>query len=255
MTAGGTRASSGSAEAAGNRRSAVAAAVSWGVAALALAAALGSALHLGPWFTWKAGVVFAVTMVVALSAMGGHHPHPRFGAANVVTTGRAAIVAVLAAFIGEPHGPRMATAAATAGMVAAVCDGLDGYLARRTGLHSAFGARFDMETDALLIMVLSVLAWTFEKAGAWVLASGLMRYAFVAAALAWPWLGGTLPPSRRRQTVCVVQVVSLVVVLLPFIGPWLSMPIAAASVALLAWSFAVDVAWLWRARPMAAVPA
>jgi hypothetical protein len=82
-----------------------------------------------------------------------------------------------------------------------------------------------------------------------------MRYLFVAAALAWPWLGGSLPPSRRRQTVCVVQVVTLVVVLLPIIGAGVSALAAAASLALLAWSFAVDVAWLWRARPMAAVPA
>ncbi len=52
-----------------------------------------------------------------------------------------------------------------------------------------------------------------------------------------------------------MQVVSLVVVLVPFIEPGMSVPVAAASLALLAWSFAVDVAWLWRARPMAEVPA
>ena len=39
-------------------------------------------------------------------------------------------------------------------------------------MASAFGARFDMETDALLLLVLAALAWQFDKAGAWVLASG-----------------------------------------------------------------------------------
>jgi phosphatidylglycerophosphate synthase len=229
-------------------------AIVWAAACVGLAVIIGRALGLGASFPLKAGAVFGVVMAVALSGLR-YHPYPHFGPANIVTTGRAALVAVLAACIGEPYDPRMATAAAAIGMVAAVCDGLDGYLARRTRLASDFGARFDMETDALLIMVLSVLAWSFDKAGAWVLASGLMRYVFVAAALAWPWLGGALPPSRRRQTVCVVQVVSLVVVLLPFIGPLSSVLVAAASLALLAWSFAVDVAWLWRARPVAAVPA
>ena len=38
-------------------------------------------------------------------------------------------------------------------------DGVDGWLARRSGIASAFGARFDMEIDALLILVLAVLAW------------------------------------------------------------------------------------------------
>ena len=61
--------------------------------------------------------------------------------------------------------------------VVAVLDGIDGWLARRTGMASDFGARFDMETDAALIMVLALLAWQFGKAGVWVLASGLLRYA------------------------------------------------------------------------------
>ncbi len=229
-------------------------AVAWGAACVGLAAFVGWALGLGASFPLRAGVVFSVVMAVALSWLR-HHPHPHFGPANVVTTGRAALVGLLAAFIGEPYHPRMAIAAAAVGMVAAVCDGVDGYLARRTRLASEFGARFDMETDALLIMVLSVLVWSFDKAGSWVLLSGLMRYLFVAAGWAWPWLDAQLPPSRRRQTVCVVQVVTLVVVLLPLVGVGLSAAASAASLALLAWSFAVDVAWLWRARPMAGAPA
>ena len=48
-------------------------------------------------------------------------------------------------------------------------------------MTSAFGARFDMEVDALLIQVLAVLAWQWDKAGPWVLMSGLLRYVFVAA--------------------------------------------------------------------------
>ncbi len=107
--------------------------------------------------------------------------------------------------------PALAPDAATSVVIASVAaalDGVDGWIARRTRTASAFGARFDMETDALLILVLSALVWRSGKAGAWVLASGLMRYAFVAAATIWPWMQEPLEPSRRRQAVCVVQVVA-----------------------------------------------
>ena len=48
----------------------------------------------------------------------------------------------------------------------------DGPAARRSGIASRFGARFDMETDALMILVLAVLAWRWDRAGAWVLLPG-----------------------------------------------------------------------------------
>ena len=56
---------------------------------------------------------------------------------------------------------------------------MDGWRAGREQA-SAFGARFDMETDAALILILSLLVWQHGKAGAGSLRCGLMRYAFVA---------------------------------------------------------------------------
>ena len=97
-------------------------------------------------------------------------------------------------------------------------DGVDGALARGRGEASEFGARFDMETDALLILVLAALVWQHDKAGAWILLAGLLRYLFVAASYVLPWLGAALPPSRRRQTVCVVQIVSLIGALAPLVA-------------------------------------
>ena len=41
---------------------------------------------------------------------------------------------------------------------------VDGRVARCTGTVSRLGARFDMEVDAVLILVLAVLAWRFDKA-------------------------------------------------------------------------------------------
>jgi hypothetical protein len=74
-----------------------------------------------------------------------------------------------------------------------------------------------------------------------------MRYAFVAASWIWPALGAELPPSLRRKAVCVVQGVVLLVALGPIIPRGAGVLVAAGGLALLTWSFAVDVRWALRA--------
>ena len=162
----------------------------------------------------------------------------------MVTSVRLALVALLAGALGETYSAALAWTITALAIIISVLDGLDGWLARRSEMMSAFGARFDMETDALLIMALSALAWRWERAGVWVLACGLMRYVFVAAAWVWPWLERPLPPSLRRKAVCVVQIVGLAIIVAPIVMPPLSAWLAAATLAMLTWSFAVDVRWL-----------
>ena len=214
----------------------------------ALALLLGQLGGFGAWFQVKTLVVFAAAFALMLSGLAAHVPQLRFGAANRVTLARLALVCLLAAVIGEPVDDAVAWGCIVVATSAALLDALDGPLARRGGLASEFGARFDMETDALLVLVLSLLVLHLGKAGAWVLAAGLMRYLFVLAARAWPWLARTLPPSGRRKTVCVVQITALIVCLGPIIPPPFSQALAAASLALLAASFAIDIAWLQRRR-------
>ena len=166
---------------------------------------------------------------------------------NTITAFRAGLVALLAVLLIRADATRaVAWTAVVVATVAAVLDGVDGWLARRTGQTTAFGARFDMETDALLILVLSVLVWRWGKAGLWVLAIGLMRYLFVAAGWLLPWMRGTLSPTLRGKTVAVWQMVTLIVCLGPIVPVWLSTAGAAFSLALLVWSFAIDVGRLWR---------
>jgi phosphatidylglycerophosphate synthase len=201
-------------------------------------------MQLSPGFVFKTGAIFLASMLVAASRVGADHPHARFGPANTLTTLRLALVALIAAALREPHTAVLAWAVTTVAVVVSALDGVDGWLARRSTLTSAFGARFDMETDALLILVLSALAWRWERAGVWVLACGLMRYAFVAAAWAWPWMARPLLPSWRRKFVCVVQIGGLAIVVAPVLQPPLSAWLAAATLVVLTWSFAVDVRWL-----------
>ena len=113
-------------------------------------------------------------------------------------------------------------------------------------MTSEFGARFDMETDALLILVLSALVWQHEKAGVWVLLCGLMRYGFVAAGWLLPWLAQPLRSTWRGKAVAVGQVLGLASALAPVVPVPLSTLVAGCALATLAWSFATDVCWLSR---------
>lgn len=201
-----------------------------------------------------AATVTAVAAALMLYGLGRGQATTGFAPCNRVTLVRAGVVGLLAGVLVAPQAlAALGWTVLSLALAALVLDGLDGWLARRQGTESAFGARFDMEVDAALIAVLAGLAWTGGKAGVWVLALGLMRYAFVAAARVWPWLGAPLPHSLRRKAVCVLQVSVLAALMAPVLGPAMTVPMAAVALAALSWSFAVDVVWLWRHRPRVAV--
>lgn len=219
-----------------------------GVAVTVLALWLQARWQTDPAQPLVALAVFASMITVALLALRAHHPFPRLGLANQITMIRAGIAAIAASLITEPAGSSVAWVVVIATAVMAALDGVDGWLARRTGMSSAFGARFDTETDAFFMLVLSVLVWRHDKAGAWVLAIGLMRYAFVAAGWLLPWLAQPLRATWRGKAVAVAQVMGLGVALLPVVPASASTVGCAVLLAALAWSFAIDVRFLWLTR-------
>ncbi len=216
--------------------------------------AAASVLHLGagvPGFVvWNALLAYLPLAlgVLLLSPEAFRDTGP--GLANRVTFLRAGLVVPVAIMILHPAHLEPAAILGVLGLalLALGLDAVDGALARQTGRVTAFGARFDMELDAFLILVLAILVWQTGQTGAWVLLIGLMRYAFVVAGWPWSWLQRQLPPSRRRQTVCVVQSLALWVALLPLLSPTIAGSIALVALVLLIHSFAVDVLWLRRAR-------
>ena len=214
-----------------------------GLVALALSAR--AHLHLGAAYPAKAAVGVVAMMVITAVRVRAHHPFATFGAANLVTTVRASLVALVASFIGEPGSPVVAGTVVAMSLAVTLLDGVDGLMARRTGMASAFGARFDMEVDAVLILALTVLAWQYGKAGPWVVLSGLLRYLFIAAGWIWPWMGRPLQPTLRGKAICVVQIVVLVLIVIPAVEPPASTAIAACGLAALVYSFFVDTVWLW----------
>ncbi len=128
-------------------------------------------------------------------------------------------------------------------------DALDGPLARRTGIAGPVGARVDMEADAALILVLSVLAATVV--GPWALAIGLMRYAYVAASAARPALRRELDFSQFRRMVGGFQGLALLTAVVPAIPGGVAAGIVATALALLIVSFGRDVLALERAEAAA----
>jgi phosphatidylglycerophosphate synthase len=92
-------------------------------------------------------------------------------------------------------------------------DLLDGWLARRRGLTSEFGALFDMETDAFFVLVLALILFSRGIAGAWVIMAGLWRYLYVLAPACFPASGVEDKRSRHGRTLYVLMMVCFLVAL------------------------------------------
>jgi phosphatidylglycerophosphate synthase len=222
-----------------------------GVLLLALDAAVGLTAT-----GWAAGVAYALGLWMTLTAGLQAAGMRALGPANAVTLARASLVAgVTALVVSSIQRPIPTTVLVTLIGVALALDGVDGQVARRTGSTSALGARFDMEVDAFLVLVLSVFVGGMF--GWWTVAIGAFRYVFAAAYRALPWLAVPLPPRFSRKVVAAVQGIVLVVAtaqVLPFALAYVAVLAALAS---LTWSFGRDIAWLWRVEQArrATVPA
>ncbi|MEQ0560590.1 CDP-alcohol phosphatidyltransferase family protein [Amycolatopsis sp. NEAU-NG30] len=201
------------------------------------------AVFLSP-VAWATGVVYGVALVLLTEWGLRRSGRPAFGPADWITFARALLVGCAAELIAEGGFP-VGWLAGLAG-VALLLDGLDGQVARRTGTASEFGARFDMEVDAFLILLLCIQV--SHTLGLWVLAIGLMRYAFVAASWALPWLTAPLYPSMARKTVAAVQGVVLVVAASELLPVAVSSALVGVALGSLVWSFGRDVVWLARHR-------
>lgn len=149
--------------------------------ALALGAALlAAAARHAPWpVAFAAVLCFAALLWLGRGAYG---PRGRFGWANGVTAARVLLLLTLAA----PSAWLTAHAAAAIVLGVLALDLLDGWLARRCGDASRFGAHFDMESDALLVLVVTLRLWLGSGFAAWVLIPGMLRYAYVLAIWCWP---------------------------------------------------------------------
>ncbi|MFF9489796.1 CDP-alcohol phosphatidyltransferase family protein [Streptomyces sp. NPDC014676] len=217
-----------------------------------LLALIGTAIGMGP-AGWLTGLAFAIATWAVLSRALHRSRLRSFGAANRVTLGRATLVGGVTALVADSFQdspPVSLFVGLTA--VALILDGVDGKVARRTGTSTPLGARFDMEVDAFLILVLSV--YVSMAMGPWVFLIGGMRYVFVAAARVWPWLTAPLPPSTARKTVAALQGVLLLLAGSALLPHMVNVGVVVLALGLLVWSFGRDVLWLWRTSRVETAP-
>ena len=166
----------------------------------------------------------------------------RFGPANMVTAARSTLVGVISGIVVVSFLAPIPVALMVALVVPAlVLDAVDGWVARRTNSASELGARFDMEVDAFLLLVLSV--YVAKDLGTWVLCIGTMRYLFVVAGWIFPWLCRQLPYRYWRKVVTAVQGIALAMAATRLL-PGVDALLVALALVLLVESFGRDVVWL-----------
>ena len=203
-----------------------------------------------------AGLTLFTALVVAFERLlAGNHPYPRLGAANRITLARAGVACLIASRTLDPapFGTSERWMLVALAGCALLLDGTDGWAARRQGLASAFGARFDMEVDAFAIAVLAVTAVKSGAVPCWVLAIGAMRYLYLCAGRRFPVLRRPPPArafaDRRRKTIAVVQSLALLCGLAPSTPPGWVAAVCALALGLLTYSFAADIVILLSAEP------
>lgn len=220
-----------------------------GCALLALLMVLSVTIGM-PTIGWATGVAYDVAAFVLLATALLKSGAASLTPADRVTLVRMVLVGGVTALVAQSTVQPVPTAAITAiAAVALVLDAVDGHVARRTGRMTPFGARFDMEVDAFLILVLSIDV--ARSLGAWVLVIGAMRYLFVAATWLFPWLGKPLRPSFASKAVAAVQGVVLTTAATRVLPDAYGAAAVLIALGLLTWSFGRDTWWLWRTRRIA----
>lgn len=226
----------------------------WLPVTLAVVVAVGATARLSA-PAWLVGTTLA-TGLVLLTDRAFHGRRGRaLGPADHVTMTRASLACGSAALVADAllqpgaRGPSpspalvLLVALATTGLA---LDWVDGRVARATGSESALGARFDMEVDAFLVLVLSLDAT--RTLGGWVLAIGLARYALLVAERALPFLRRPVPVRHWSKVVAATQGVVLTVVATGLLPTRAATVAVVLALGLLVESFATQVRWLWHTR-------
>ena len=125
-------------------------------------------------------------------------------------------------------------------------DGLDGYIARYFKESSLFGYKFDLETDTLLILILSISVYLNIHGNLIVLLIPFYRYVFFALQFKYQWLKNNLPESYRRKLICLLVISILIICHIPKIPIYMIMPFIYLSIFLITFSFLKDIIWLYK---------
>jgi phosphatidylglycerophosphate synthase len=214
----------------------------WSVAAGAAGLAVISLVDVLSAFGWSAGLLYLVVSSTLLTRGLRSRGTTRFGPANTVTLTRSTLVGLVTALVATSFTTTISMTLLMGLTTAALAlDAVDGWIARRTGTISELGARFDMEVDAFLILVLG--AFVAQDLGWWVLTLGLLRYAYVVAGWGLPWLRRTVPPRYWRKVVAAFAGIALALAASGLVDRWVDVVVTLIALGLLLESFGRDIAW------------
>lgn len=210
-----------------------------------LAAAVVTGFLGSPWPVLLTGAGLLGGLIVVARDRWTAQGH--FGMANGVTALRLGVIGFLPA--AAASGPTVLVALS---ILVLAMDGIDGWLARRQGLSSAFGSFFDKETDALLLLVLCFLAVFDARLPGWIVGAGLLRYGFVIFLFVTPTPEKTEEASEWARYIYGATVVS---VLAAYVLPldW-AYPLALIATVALAGSFAQSVWRVLQRQPVLGKP-
>lgn len=160
-----------------------------------------------PLLAFVAAVCF---FILVAQSRGAWTPEGNFGLPNAITTVRLCLTMGL--LFGYQH--QTGAVLAVVALANVLLDAIDGWLARHTGQSSEFGAHYDIEADALLVLTLTVILFSRGVAGSWVIIAGLWRYLYVLAPVCFPTPVGQAPRSRHGRIVYVLMMVCFMLALL-----------------------------------------
>jgi phosphatidylglycerophosphate synthase len=197
--------------------------------AIIVLAAVGVSLVFGS--PWVIGFALLLSFAhLVYDHRGVHTPLGTFGWANGVTAARLGLVLLLVTGAVGGSSPIVIVCASVLAL-----DAIDGWVARKTGSSSAFGERFDMETDAAFVLAMSWLLAVDRNLGAWALIPGLWRYAYVLWEAASPPRYG---PAGRANFARYSFLFSVLLQIAALGSPdWLARPFAGLAAALVSASF------------------
>jgi len=186
----------------------------------------------------QAGAVMAVVLIRLETSLDlnrlprGPRLLPSLGAANLLTLGRAALIAAMAGFLfqdppGDGRGAWLRWAPGGLYLLAVVMDYVDGWVARATGTVTRLGELLDTEIDALGLLVASLLLVSGGKAPTVFVGVGIGYYGIRAARRIRSWAGrrtGEVKPRAGARMVAGCEMGFAAVALLPVLSPEATAP-------------------------------
>lgn len=151
--------------------------------------------------------------------------------------GSGCLAVVMTALVGHLDLPSWWLAALA--IPALLLDAVDGPVARRTGTATAAGGRYDLECDAVFVLIIAIGAALVH--GPWVLVLGMIRYLFVIVSMFVPRLRQPLAYSRLRRAIAAVQGTVLVIAITPGLPTPVNVVLLAVTIGMLLVSFGRDV--------------